>query len=246
MSYPSEYLPPVDDQIKLKRNMIISELKNLDPMLTFFNSNHLKEIYELYDKLSFNYTLSNLLKNNKRVLFFSTTLKSDTTAGLHRYKPRIRTHFISISPKIICNLFIKGETTLKSNGVLVSNRLEALLNIFEHELIHLYCSLHGYTRKIKEGKGKMYYSPHGKLFQELVFRYFGHTGYRHGFNNGEGLHCLDKSHCKVGLRVYFDDKNKNRIYGEIIKVNITRCKINTDTGSIYDVPFGMLKFVNKN
>jgi len=244
MAYPSEYLPPIDDKIKLKRNMIMSDpligsLLGLN--LTSFTSTHLKYIFNLYDKLSFNYTLSNLLTSKHRKLFFSTDLKSDSTAGLHRYRPNIKTHYILISPQIICNLFTQGESTLKANGVLVSNRLEALLNVFEHELIHLYCSLHGYTRKIKEGKGKMYYSPHGKLFQEIVFRFFGHTDFAHGFNNGEGLDCLDKTSCKIGLRVYFDNKKKDRIYGEIIKVNITRCKISTDTGGIYDVPFGMLK-----
>jgi hypothetical protein len=238
-----ETLPDRDYNIYYKRSklksMLLKQYFNNDNMIKSFSSNHLKTIYEYYDKHSFNYELSDMIKEQHRKIQFHVNLNSTQTAGVHSFSDD--THTIKISPSMIGQLFSKGETSVKANGLIIRDRVSALINIFEHELVHLYCSLKGFSRKIKSGPGKMYYGPHSKLFQALVFRYFGHTDYRHSFNHGDTKDQLSKCDCRIGLDVYFDTPRKGKIYGEILKINPKRCRIITETGDTYDVPYDMLR-----
>ncbi len=246
-----ETLPIRDFQIYEKRSNLRSLLlKNHfgnNPMIKSFSSYHLRILYEYYDEHTFNHELSQMIQHQKRRIRFDTNLTSKTKAGEHSYDSKTKTHTIKISPHLIGQLFTKGETNIKSNGLVITDRLSGLLSVFEHEITHLYCSLKGYTRKIKQGQGKMYYGPHGKLFQELVFRFFGHTDFRHSFNHGEATEQLNKVDCQVGICVYFDSNKKNkRIYGKIQKINPKRCKVDTEDGNTYDVPYSMLRRSDKN
>ncbi len=242
-----EALPDRDFSINTKRDQIRRTLiqNDIKPMLTGFDSKVLSTMFKLYDTLCFNNELSGMIKEKERKLDFKTNLTSKSKGGLHSYDPSSKTHTLKVSPFIIGNLFSNGETNLKSNGMVIKDRLEGLMNVFEHEITHLYCSLKGYTRKIKEGPGKMYYSPHGKLFQELVFRFFGHTEYRHSFNHGEATDQLIKTECRVGMTVYFDSEKLGKTYGKILRVNIKRCVINTEKDGQMHVPFSMLRLSDR-
>ena len=241
-----EQLPNRDFDIYDKREQIRTHmLKRFGtPNIKTFDGKDMEELYNMYNTLSFDGNLGQLLCQKKRSLKFNTRLQSASTAGLHSYDDG--NHTIKLSVHIISNLFDKGETVIKSNGLNVYDKLDAMMNIFEHELIHLYCSLRGLSRKIKSGPGKMYYSPHGKLFQALVFRYFGHTEFRHNFGQGDAVDMLTKNQCSTGMAIYFDNKSGTRVYGEIEKVNKVRCKINTETQGVYDVPFAMLKIADRD
>ena len=236
-----ESLPPRDFEIDTKREKIRNHMLfrfDNNHMITSFSGNDLEEMYRLYDNYCFDNNLSNMIKEKNRTIKFSPNITSESKAGEHGRDGNV--HTIRISSYLVGKLFVNGEKTIKTNGLVIYDRLGGLMNVFEHEITHLYCSLMGYTRKIKQGEGKMYYSPHGKLFQELVFRFFGHTDYRHNFNNGDVEDQIVKEDCKVGMDVYFDMKS-GKVYGKIIKINIKRCKVNTESGSTYDVPFEMLR-----
>lgn len=240
-----EPLPDRDFQISTKRQSIRDHmLKRCNsPMLTSFSENDLRQLYQLYDRLCFDKELSSMLKRKNRTIEFGTGIFSGKTAGDHCKNGSV--HTIRISSQMIGNLFSNGEKSIKANGLVIYDRLGALIIVFEHELIHLYCSLKGYTRKIIQGEGKMYYSPHGKLFQELVFRYFGHTDFYHHFNHGEASDHLTKGECKIGMSIYFESQKEGKIYGKIVKINPKRCKVNTESGSTYDVPYAMIRMADK-
>lgn len=237
-----EPLPPKDFSISTKRDGLrLLLLKSLDTtMLKSFDSIDLQTMFDYYDNCCFNHEISEMAKTKGRIIMFDTNLNSVHKVGEHCYDSSNKTHTIRISPKSICNLFNNGETSLKSNGLIITDRLGALINVFEHELVHLYCSLKGYTRKISSGEGKMYYSPHGKLFQELVFRFFGHTDFRHDFNNGDTTGQMDKNDMTVGMAIYFDNKDK-RYYGKITKINPKTCKIDTEKDGTYTVSHNMIR-----
>lgn len=224
--------------IEEKRNSIRDHMLNNyfdNPMLNLFTDQDLYVLYQLYDQSFFNFKLNQNLLIKKRTIKFSNTSKN--TVGLHSLCENV--HTISISSNMICNLFNNNEKCLTANGLIITDRLGALMNIFEHELIHLYCSLNEYTRKITKGPGKMYYSSHGKLFQKFVFEYFGHTDFYHNFNAGDATNHITKNDCKEGMSIYFNHK-KTKICGKIIKMNPKRCRISSDSGN-YDVPYSMIR-----
>jgi len=243
-----EPLPERDFKIYTKRleirNHVLQKYFKNNSMLTSFSGNDLKIIYHLYDQHCFNNELDKMLKEKKRTISFGSGIISEHKAGDHCRK--INHHTIRVSSYMIGNLFSNGEKSIKANGMIIYDRFDALVTILEHEMVHLYCSLKGYTRKIRQGKGKMYYSPHGKLFQELVFRFFGHTDFRHNFNHGEASDQLSRNDCRVEMHIYFVSIKKGNVYGKIIKINPKRCKVYTEDGSTYDVPYSMLRKADRD
>lgn len=242
-----ETVPDRDFGIYSKRNIIRKYMVPQyfpDPMVTPINSSILAVLYKLYDEHCFKGQLSELLKKENRTINFSTNLTSQKTAGQHRCQAGC--HTISINPIMLNGLFSAGEKNIKSNGLSVGDRLAALMNVFEHELIHLYCSLKNYTRAIKTGPGKMYYAPHGKLFQELAFSFFGHTEYRHSMGHGDIEDQIEKEECQIGMDVYFENEKMGRTYGRIVRCNPKKCKVNTEKGQMYDVPYTMLRLADRD
>ena len=238
-----EPLPERDFKIDAKRLEIRNHVMNLcfdnNSMLTSFSGNDLEIIYHLYDQHCFNNELDKMLKEKKRTISLGSGIISEHKAGDHCRNGN--SHTIRVSSYMIGNLFSNGEKSIKANGMIIYDRFDALVTILEHEMVHLYCSLKGYTRKIKQGKGKMYYSPHGKLFQEMVFRFFGHTDFRHSFNAGEASEQLSRNDCRVGMYIYFVSIKRGNVYGKIIKINPKRCKVYSEDGSNYDVPYSIVR-----
>ena len=193
-------------------------------------------LFHLYDQLYFKKELTDMLANKNRKFLVGSNLRSNAKAGQHSYSDN--THTITINISMINNLF-KNEETLKCNGLIVTDRLDALMNVFEHELIHMYLSLKGLSRKIKSGAGKMYYAPHGTLFQKTALKYFGHTDYRHCLTSGDVNSYLTKEQTKVGMSVRFSSKTK-MIYGKVIKINPRNAKVLTESNNTYSVPYSML------
>lgn len=112
-------------------------------------------------------------------------------------------HTISISRLIFDKLYMNGEKSYLSNGLLCYNRLSALTNVFEHELIHLIIKI----TDVKE-------QSHGPTFQKLAKDLFGHTDFRHNFGSGEGTELLKMKETveslKAGDTVCFKIKGYNQ------------------------------------
>ena len=180
-----------------------------------------------------------MCKEKGRCLKYNTNCNSKKVAGKHIKTNNI--HTIQISSGLIQSLFLNGEKQLSINGLTVYDRLEAVQALIEHELIHLYMGIQDLTRKIKEGEGKMYYSPHGKLFQELAFKYFEHTDYRHNLTSGDSTDQLTKEQCYVGMNVYFIDNKNAKNLGTILKCNPKRASVQIENGNVYNVGYSTLR-----
>jgi len=218
----------------IKNNIKISEKTLID-------------MFQLYDYYFFDNNLSLLLNKRNESIIFDIKIRSKQRAGDYSYFPNKNSknqHRIRVSEKLISSLFMNGEQSIKSNGILIHDHYDAMANVFEHELVHLYFCLNNLNNKIKSGPGKNYYTSHGKLFQKLVLELFGHNDFRHNFfNNKSEKHSkkdseINKEDCCVGQMISFNYK-KEIVKGEIIKLNPKRCKIKVDN-IVYNVPYSLL------
>ena len=146
---------------------------------------HLHSIFSLYDEIFFQGQITTRLKElNAKIRFYTSSRSSGMggTCGVERASgaspTRTCTYYIDIAPNIISTIFrIYPKGLLLAAGVGCEDRLECLLLIFEHELIHLLMELWAFADPSREPKN--IYAPHGKLFQCMARTYFGHTRFDH-------------------------------------------------------------------
>jgi hypothetical protein len=104
-------------------------------------------MYELYDEHFFGGGLNQLVKASGAPLRFELSARLTRSAGLtKRFSPRTRrgmppappTRFeISLSTALLFQSFRDVERTVRVNGLVCKDRLEAAQRVFEHELLHL-------------------------------------------------------------------------------------------------------------
>lgn len=221
-------IPVIDIEFYRKKIQceIISYFNN-EKQFSFLDKNHIKLLYELYDKFFLNNECEKLIKEKKYKLEFKVGYGKKRIGYCKRLDRQ--TYLISIS-NMLTKLNFNNK--LNINGIDVDNRLDALLILFEHELIHLYMFLKGWY-DIKD----KYYLPHGKLFKTLVRRLFGHTKVRHQLD--ENKQIKNKNDFNLKQKVCFDYK-KAKKSGIIIKLNPKRAKILLDNNIIMLVPYSLL------
>jgi hypothetical protein len=137
--------------------------------LTSIGSGDVAALFRLYDKLFFGGEIIERLKETSSTIKFIVTPDTTGTTSECTVKGGCM-YELSISPRVIATLFAsnpKGVGT--AAGVGCTNRLECLLLIFEHELVHLIMMLWGV--------GDL--PPHGEAYQCLANRFFGHTRFDH-------------------------------------------------------------------
>jgi len=219
------------DEINLLRNKIFIKLntaENFDIV-----PNILEHLFQLYDEVFFANQITQLIAEKSIELTFCYNNKMTKTGGrCSKYQNKYK---ISISQQIILNTFKNNEKCHISNGLECYNRLECLMNIFEHELIHFIIQiLHGHI------KGDPIYKSHGKYFRKLVYAYFGHTETKHSL-----LHNLEKAgkreHFQIGDIVTYKIKDGTSINGIISKLNPKRAVIGN-----HCVPYTILKHSDIN
>lgn len=234
-----EVLPDIIPNIVKKRYYIRHKLTNdLAIDLNNLKTQDLRNMFNLYDKTFFGNQFTIMITNGNYKLAFGF-LRQSSAIGLFTWTSKDNTCKISICRTAMAKLFINGESRLWVNGLNVRDRLEALQVVFEHEMTHMYMSLKGWSNKIKKGKGKMYYSSHGKLFQELVYRFFLHTDYRHMLDGTDSTGHLTKERCHVGQKVKVV-VDKKTYYGVVIKCNPRNAKVQ-GSGIIWSVPYQYLR-----
>ena len=195
----------------------------------------LTKLFQYYDKHCFDNKLMEMLQEKNRNIVFSTNLRGKHKAGEHGYDPAKNQHTIKINTTLIDSL--DWSKSYICNGIEIKDRLSAIRNIFEHELVHLYINLIGKDRLIKSGPGKNMYTPHGTLFQETVKKLFGHTDFRHMLSGQATQTKPDQ--LTVGQTIKFSH-NKEDIGGQIIRINKKTCTVVCGNDK-YRVPFGLIR-----
>lgn len=193
------------------------------------NSPILSDLFLLYDHYFTGHTFLGYSNGSIINLEFSDLLTS--TSGKCGFRGN-RTYVLRISTKILNNISDPGresvirrmladnqaDSRLQAGGITISDRLDGLMLIFEHELIHLMIFIAEVTDT----------GSHGQLFKQMVINLFGQTSMTHGLiakpNNG-----LSKDAVKIGDIVYFTHR-KEEVLGIVQKVNKKTVQVHTDQG----------------
>lgn len=230
---------------KYIRAVLLEKEFNGRPNFERLTDDDVRAVFDLYDAVFFDHQIKKMAnEKNASIDFEVTKSEKATTAGRCRRKGC--EYILSFPNGLYQQLFSSSSTrgrALDLAGWTCSDRLECLMIIFEHEVVHLLMMLWGYDGKVKSGAGKKIYSSHGALYQCMVKYYFGHTEYTHSLlNNDPSLGPrVKKETAKVGMRVQYKSRVKNRIVtGTIRKINPSKAKIETDAG-IVNIPWGMVR-----
>jgi hypothetical protein len=167
-------------------------------------------LFDLYDCRFFNHGLQRLLDAEGCPLLFRTSRRLTRSAGTTtRFLPRrlrgdpmpTRTtrYEIAVSTTLLFQTFADVQRPVRVNGLLCQDRIEALLRIFEHELLHLLEMLL-WTKS----------SCAAPRFKALAWGYFGHTETKHDLVTQDEL-ATNHFGVRRGDRVSFDFEGVRRI-----------------------------------
>jgi hypothetical protein len=158
-------------------------------------------MYELYDEHFFAGGLGQLVKASGAPLRFELSGRLTRSAGLtKRFSPRTRkgappappTRFeISLSTTLLFQSFRDVERTIRVNGLVCNDRLEAALRVFEHELLHLLEMLAFVNSDCD-----------AERYKTLAWNLFGHTQTKHDLVT-QNERARAKFDVRVGDRVSF-------------------------------------------
>jgi len=236
-----------EEEIKRKRARIYRK------MLKSGTTTDLKEgrpdlrlLFELYDKNFFRGQIQKKLDETKSTLEFTFSKHTKTGGTCSRIGCNWK---INIPIKLFQGLFQRGEKNLLTNGIWCTSKLDCLQLTFEHELMHLLMQLYKY-----QGRTPAYDQPldtftgHGKLFQCMVFLYFGHTGYKHDLFGGEAsTKKIKKEDAREGMRVkFFSRRDQEEYHGRITKLNPKTAAVTREDGKKWRVPYTMLERSDKS
>ena len=156
------------------------------------------EIVELYQVYSF----KNLMKNGKLSVVINNRKKS--SAG-----SMSKTHILTINKKVFDTLTVETKI-IKGCGLILGDKLEALMATIEHELVHHFIFLFPLSKKE---------TAHGKTFKKITKKMFGHAAISHCYSLTLGT--LTKKDLSVRDNVSFIHNGKETTT-TIVKVNKTR------------------------
>lgn len=148
------------------------------PNFTQIAAADLALLFEFYDEQFFDGGLSRLVKSTGAPLSFDLSARLTRSAGVtKRYSARPRkgvpdpppTRFeIALSTTLLFQTFRDVERTVRVNGLVCKDRLEAAMRVFEHELLHLLEMLIWIKSDCD-----------AERFKGLAWNYFAHTQTRH-------------------------------------------------------------------
>jgi hypothetical protein len=157
-------------------------------------------LFELYDSHFCDRGLRRVLHDRGTPLFFKLSHRLTRSAGTTtRFQGNGRTppaappvHFeITISTALLFQSFQDVHRTVRVNGLVCHDRLEALQRVFEHELVHL-------LEMMAWGRS----SCAAAAFQTLAWNLFAHTEAKHDLVT-QRERALAKFDVRVGDRVAF-------------------------------------------
>jgi len=168
---------------------------------------NLERIYLLYEELLFRGALGRLLRAGGHTLAFDFNRRLTRTGGrlVTVRRPDLPFHFrLEVSSHIIAKSFSDAMPgPFQINGLRAENRIEAVILILEHEIVHLAEYLLYGDSNCSRGR-----------FRRLIYDWFGHTDVTHRLATagaelaGRGL--------RIGSLVEFDFR------GEVLRGRINR------------------------
>jgi len=171
--------------------------------LTDLTVGKMRDIYHLYNS---EYFLGSVTTDQPINFILSNQLSRK--AGYCRQDSRSRQQYsIVIAHKMFLGLFPKDQPVHRANGLDCRNHLQVFLNVFEHELTHLFFFLHSPSSE-----------HHGPKFQQLTLGLFGHTDFRHSLNTDVGKCGVTKLEMETRSYASFIHNEKEMI-GRVIKLN---------------------------
>ncbi len=196
----------------------------------------LYDLFALYDKHFFGNRIAELMKKENASITFKF---SDALSRAGGYCSKKGCNYeIKLAKNIFLNLFNANEKAHISNGLYCYDRLDCLMNVFEHELMHFVVNL---TVPSSDRNNPVYKS-HGSYFKQLVNSYFGHTEVKHLLSKGIDT-IKTQADFDVNDHVYFIDKNNGKRVGIIVKLNPTCAVVETSKGKS-NVPYSILYHVD--
>lgn len=152
------------------------------------NESDIEKIFNLYDQKVFDGEIMKRIGKKGYLIEFKASKRTSGVGGITGYATdQPMTFYIDIAPNILETIFRSNKIGLPAAAGLENickDRLGCLLLIIEHQIIHLIMMLWGYsnvgpfTPKSKY-KTEEIFGPHGRLFQCLSNRFFGHTKFDH-------------------------------------------------------------------
>lgn len=138
--------------IKNKRNLLFNESKNyfINENFESIKTKDLSKLFTLIDKYYFNNSLYRVLIAEKHKITFRISQRMTSRAGqLLTDLRKPNEHELAISSYLLFKTFSNqhnilesevNEREIKVNGIRCHNRLDCLLRIIEHEIVHLILS----------------------------------------------------------------------------------------------------------
>lgn len=193
------------------------------PNFQKIGTKHLSKLYEIIDRTYFKNYLSVIIKSESRVLAFRLSSRMTQRAGqLLTDKARPLHHELSISSFLLFETFSSRNNIdnrpITVNGLQCVNRLQCLLRVLEHELIHLLfcCNAMKKSLRIVDRNGAYVESFHGPTFQAAVKRFYGHTGWQHSLVTRDEV-AFTQHGIEVGVTISFEYEGKT-LRGKVNRV----------------------------
>lgn len=239
---------------KQRNEKKIKTLKKLEKKIDInkLDKKAVKETFKILDDIYFDNRIGDRIENMDAKLSFAVSNRLSCTAGYCEYSWQSDYYGnkkwkfkLTISTKIINNLFSNKESALKINGLKCYNKLECYLNLYQHELIHLLLLVFCF----KKGKD---YGGHTDTFTKIVFNLFGHTEYKHNLLCGDADKNEEnenkfKKEIEIGDEIK-SKKIKDKIYqGPVFKLTTKYAYILLPKNRKIGLPYYLIdKIVKKN
>lgn len=159
-------------------------------------------LFDLTDGTFFNGAIRDHLSRNRHELSFRVSRRMTSSGGitttrLPSGKDGKMKFEIAISSTLLFESFRDNTKPVNVTGMLCSNRLQALMRIFEHEMIHLVEMMLWQDSSCSKAR-----------FKDIAYRFFGHRQSTH-----ELLGPIETAAKELGIAVgdfvCFDDKGKD-------------------------------------
>lgn len=175
----------------------------------------LRRLFELYDREFFDDGLTRLLAEREQArlsfrLSRRMTRVGGTTASFPRHQPDgrllpgVNDYEITISTTLLFQTFLDLQRTVKVNGLVCRDRLEALQRVFEHEIVHLLEMLVWGTSSCS-----------APAFKTIVGRIFAHPEVRHDLVTQH-----ERAHAGYGIRI--GDRVEFDFEGRLLEGTVNR------------------------